>query len=137
MLNLRQLGIGITLINQRIQLFNRLPHAHPCPDILPELLPRFKVVRKSLLCMLFGVEILDTIAGRFVVPEIILVLFRIEFGFLVVRGRGGRLLALDDVDFIDCVREVLELLALALLLSLENFLCLNHDECVCVAVQGE
>lgn len=58
MLDLRQGRIGIRLINQSVQLLDRLPNRHLGPLLLVELLTSLQVVVQSLLCMLLGVELL-------------------------------------------------------------------------------
>lgn len=68
---------------------------------------RLQVVGHGLLGVLLPVKVLDPVAGVVVLTELRLVFFLVELGVL---GELDRLvlLALDDVDLVDGVRQVFQ-----------------------------
>lgn len=105
-LDLAQRRVRVALVDQRVELLHGLPDRHLLarPRRRVEAVARRQVVRHRLLLVLLAVEGLDALARLVVLPELRLVLGRVELRLGVVeRRRGGRLLALDVVHLVDGV----------------------------------
>jgi hypothetical protein len=59
-LDLRKTRVRVALVDQGVELLNGLPDGHPSPGLLVKLVAGLEVVLESLLCVLLGVEHLQT-----------------------------------------------------------------------------
>ena len=84
-LDLAELGIGVTLINEGVELLNGLPDGHllSLAGSRVESQASLEVVGHGLLLMLLLVEGLDSVAGLIVLSELGLVLVGVELGISV------------------------------------------------------
>jgi len=111
MLDLAERRVRIGFIDQRIELLHRLPNCHARPRLGVEVIAGFEVVCDRLLRVLLTVEILDSVAGFFVLPKLGLVLVGVELRLLIdVNFFLSRSAVLDsqgrfqDVHLVDRVR---------------------------------
>lgn len=104
MLNLREGGIGVGLIDQSVELLDSLPDGHfrSNSGSAVETVASSQVISYSLLLVLLSIEVLDAIAGVFVLTELRLVLLAVKLGLGVV---------FDAVHIIDGIGQALKDLA--------------------------
>ncbi|KAH0294509.1 DUF706-domain-containing protein, partial [Aureobasidium sp. EXF-3399] len=93
-----------------VKSLHSLPDAHLGTSLAVETVTGSQIVSNRLLLMLLSVEILDAVTGVFVVAELRLVLFGVEFGgfvnVLFFLGGGAILYfqsGFEDVDVVDVV----------------------------------
>jgi hypothetical protein len=105
MLDLREGGVGVGLVNESVEFLHSLPDGHLGARTrrIVEAVTGSKVVSDSLLMVLFAVEVLDAIGGIGVLAEGVLVLLLVELGGFIV---------LDHVDIVDVIGESLESLTI-------------------------
>lgn len=104
MLNLREGGIGVGLIDQSVELLDSLPDGHFWSNSgsAVETVASSQVISYSLLLVLLSIEVLDAIAGVFILTELRLVLLAVKLGLGVV---------FDAVHIIDGIGQALKDLA--------------------------
>ena len=120
-LDLGEGGVRVGFVDEGVELLQGLPDGHFGAGSVFEVVARLKVVGYRLLLVLLTVEVLDAVAGVFVLPKLGLVLFGVELGFLVnvFFDLGGHTLfdfhlGFEQVDLVDRVRGFLESVPVAL-----------------------
>lgn len=118
-LNLAQLCVRVTLIDQRVQFLNSLPHRHLGPGLRVKSMSGFQIVGNGLLGVLLQVEVLNAIARVLIIAEDSLVFFSLEFAGVVnicigvIQGGCGLGLGLqigfEDVDIVDGIGGLFQL----------------------------
>ena len=112
MLDLREGGVRVGLVDERVELLHRLPHRHLGVSLGAIVVAGLEIVGDRLLGVLLLVEVLDPIAGVLELSELSLVLVLIKLGLLVQAFLFQ--VVLEDVDIVDGVGDVLEGLAITL-----------------------
>jgi hypothetical protein len=121
MLDLGERGVRVGLVDEGVELLHGFPDRHLRASLGSKFIARSEVVGNGLLGVLFEVEVLDFGLGVFVLTELGLVFFAVEFGLFVDFFRLGRQvihllssLVFEDVDLVNLVRDGLEGDAIAL-----------------------
>lgn len=108
-LDLAELGVWVRLVDEGVELLHGLPDGHLGSGLGVEIVAGLEVVGDCVLGVLFLVEVLYSVAGVLVLPELGLVLFGVEFGrigHLLLVGLLG--LVLEDVDVFNLIDHLLE-----------------------------
>ena len=77
------LGIGVTFINESVQLLHSLPNCHVCASLVVEIMTSLQVEGNCLEGVLLGIEVLHSVAGIVELTKSRLVLFFVEFRLVI------------------------------------------------------
>lgn len=105
--HLRLRGIGITFVDEGVQLFHCFPDCHMGTSLVLEIVACFQVVCHSLESVLLGIEILHLITSILELTEPLFIFGFVEFGFFIETFVLLQI-RLVDVDSVDVVRHSLE-----------------------------
>lgn len=117
--NLRERGVGVRLVDQGVQPLHSFPDAHLRASLGVELVASLEVVGDSLLGVLLLVEVLHAVTGVLVLAELGLVLALIEFRFIIESLLFLLFLqvALQNIDLVNVVRQALQGQSITILLE--------------------
>jgi hypothetical protein len=143
MLDLREGGVGVGLVDQGVEFLHRLPDGEFSTDLALKCVAGLQVVGDCLLLVLLGVEVLDAVAGILVLSELCFVLLSVECGgfvdvFLFLCGSSILHFesGFEDIDIVNCVRGGFKGHAIALVVEGLGHVGLFEEgawcHCVCV-----
>ena len=133
MLDLAELGVGVALIDQGVELLHGLPDGHLSSGLGLEIVSGLEVVGDGVLGVLLLVEVLDSVVGFFVVSELSLVLLGIELRGITHLSLEFLLgLVLQDVDLLDLIDHLLKSKTISVSAERLDWLlnCDRHYDCV-------
>lgn len=129
-LDLGEAGVRVGLVDEGVELLHGLPDGHLSAGLGVELIAGLEVVGHGLLGVLFLVEVLDPVAGVFVLTELGLVLVLVELGLFVQTLLLLLHAVLEDVDIVNGVRQLLKSLSVTLGVEHRGFRSYG-DRCHC------
>src|SRR5579871_2539251 len=108
MIDLREVGIWVGLIDESVELFNGFPYGHLSARLCFEFISSFEIVGNCLFLMLFTIKVLDPVASFLVLPEmsLVFVVIKLQEGFCL---HGCTLpdpqCILKDINLINVIRQ--------------------------------
>lgn len=97
------LSVRITLVDESVELFHRLPNGHVGTSLVVEVVPGFQIVSHGLEGVLLGVEVFDAVAGIVEFAKVRLVFGLVEFRSLVDIFHCLLGVCLQDIHSVDAV----------------------------------